>query len=444
MSVASLCNQLRAGASRFLGADDGNIAVTFVIAMVPIVGFVGAAVDYTRVNAARSSMQAALDSTALMLSKDLSQGVIKTSEIATKAQTYFNALYTSKEAKSVSVNASYTASNGSTGSTVQVSGSGSIVTDFMKVAGFPTINFNTSSMATWGMTKMRVALALDNTGSMADAGKMAALRPAAKNLIDQLKASASTNGDVYISIVPFSKDVNVGSSNYNQNWVDFSDWNSANQTCSGGGWGWGFGGGWGGGNCTPAAHSTWNGCVTDRDQDYDIKNTPPTTSTAATLVVAEQYSSCPVQLMPLSYDWAALKSKIDSMTPDGNTNQAIGLAWGWLSLSQASPLNAPAEDPNYTYKKAIILMTDGLNTQNRWTTNAATIDARQKLLCDNIKASGVTIYTVQVNTDGDPTQSVLQYCASGADKFFVLTSATQIMAAFNSIGTSLSMLRIAK
>jgi hypothetical protein len=81
--------------------------------------------------------------------------------------------------------------------------------------------------------------------------------------------------------------------------------------------------------------------------------------------------------MPLSYDWTALKAKIDTMTPNGNTNQAIGLAWGWLSLNQTAPLNAPAEDSNYTYKKAIILMTDGLNTQNRWTTNAGTIDARQ-------------------------------------------------------------------
>jgi hypothetical protein len=132
------------------------------------------------------------------------------------------------------------------------------------------------------------------------------------------------------------------------------------------------------------------------------------------------------------------------MTPNGNTNQAIGLAWGWLSLNQTLPLNAPAEDPNFTYKKAIILMTDGLNTQNRWTTNSSAIDARQTLLCNNIKAAGVTIYTVQVNTDGDPTQAVLQNCASGSDKFFVLTSASQIMATFNSIGTSLSKLRIAK
>jgi Flp pilus assembly protein TadG len=454
MAFISVIYRARSACIRFGLSDSGNIAVIFAIALVPIIGFIGAAVDYTRANSARSSMQAA------------------TSQISAKATAYFTALYTNTDAKSVSVSATYTA-NSSMGSNIVVSGSGAVTTDFMKVAGFPNINFNSSSTAAWGTTKLRVALALDNTGSMADFGKMDALIPAAKNLIDQLKASANAAGDVYISIVPFSRDVNVGASNYNQSWVDFTQWDIDNQTCS-------FGGGNGNGNngngngnngngngnngngngnngngngngnggfgivCTPKQHNTWNGCVTDRDQNYDIQSTAPVTSNPSTLFVAEQYNACPVQLMPLSYDWTALKAKIDTMTPNGNTNQAIGLAWGWLSLNQTSPLNAPAEDPNFTYKKAIILMTDGLNTQNRWTTNSSTIDARQTLLCNNIKAAGVTIYTVQVNTDGDPTQAVLQNCASGADKFFVLTSASQIMAAFNSIGTSLSKLRIAR
>ena len=37
-----------------------------------------------------------------------------------------------------------------------------------------------------------------------------------KNLIDQLSA---VNGDVYVSIVPFAKDLNAGASNYAQSWV---------------------------------------------------------------------------------------------------------------------------------------------------------------------------------------------------------------------------------
>jgi hypothetical protein len=44
----------------------------------------------------------------------------------------------------------------------------------------------------------------------------------------------------------------------------------------------------------------------------------------------------------------------------------------------------------------------------------------------------------------DPTSSVLPRCASGPDNFYMLTSANQMIPAFNSIGTSLSKLRIAK
>src|SRR4051795_4727921 len=117
-------NRLRGAAMRFVANDEGNIAVIFAIALVPILGFVGAAVDYTRANAARSSMQAALDSTALMVSKDLSQGIITTSQIDAKAQSYFTALYTNTDAKSVAVSATYTAANSSASSTVQVNGSG--------------------------------------------------------------------------------------------------------------------------------------------------------------------------------------------------------------------------------------------------------------------------------------------------------------------------------
>jgi hypothetical protein len=51
---------------------------------------------------------------------------------------------------------------------------------------------------------------------------------------------------------------------------------------------------------------------------------------------------------------------------------------------------------------------------------------------------------VQVNTGADPTSSVLQYCANGADKFYLVTSASQTLTVFNSIGTSLSKLRVAK
>jgi Flp pilus assembly protein TadG len=454
MFSASL-RRARGAASRFIRADEGNIAVIFAIALVPMIGFIGAAIDYTRANSARSSMQAALDSTALMLSKDLSEGTITTSQISTKASAYFNALYTNTDANSVSVTATYTASS-SLGSTIQVNGSAAVTTDFMKVAGFPSINFNTSSTAAWGNVRMRVAMALDNTGSMADDGKMPAMQNAAKALVDQLSALAKNNGDIYISIVPFAKDVNVGASNYNQSWIDWTDWDAANGTnvCTSYR---------NNGNCrtytwVPDNHNTWTGCMTDRDQDYDTKNTAPVSSNSSTQFPAEEYVSggekfCKSNnnpylqpIMPLSYDWSALKTLIGNMAPTGNTNQGIGMAWAWMTLTQSDPFNAPAKDPNYTYKDAIILLSDGLNTQNRWYSNASQIDARQKILCDNAKAAGITVYTVQVNTSrpADPTSAVLQYCASGAQNFYTVTSASQTASVFSSIGTSLSKLRVAK
>jgi hypothetical protein len=94
--------------------------------------------------------------------------------------------------------------------------------------------------------------------------------------------------------------------------------------------------------------------------------------------------------------------------------------------------------------KAIILLSDGFNTQNRWSTSETTIDTRQTTLCNNVKAAGITIYTIQVNTGGDPTSSVLQSCASTADKFFMLTSANQVLTAFNTIAAQLSKLRISQ
>jgi hypothetical protein len=51
---------------------------------------------------------------------------------------------------------------------------------------------------------------------------------------------------------------------------------------------------------------------------------------------------------------------------------------------------------------------------------------------------------VNTSTPADPTSTVLQYCASSPDKFFMLTSSTQILTAFNSIGTSLAQLRVAR
>lgn len=450
MNNTLIFSRSRRLAAKFRRANGGNVAVMFAIAILPIMGFVGAAVDYTRVNNARTAMQAALDTTALMLSKDVVG--LNPSEINEKAQKYFAALYKQHpEAQNVVISATYT-NSAKDGSKIVLSGSATMETNFMRVAGYPQIDFGTSSTTVWGTTRLRVALALDNTGSMAAAGKMTALKKSAKDLIDTLKAAAKNDGDVYISIIPFAKDVNVGTTNKDAAWLKWdgqSDtWDETNGSCTG----------YSGrskpktksacqsksGTWASANRDTWNGCVADRDQNYDTLSTAPTTVKTETLFPADQAANCPTEIMGLTYNWTALKNKIDDMQPQGNTNQAIGMAWGWLSLLQQAPLNAPAEDPNFKYNKVVILLSDGDNTENRFSSNKNTIDARQKLLCDNAKTAGIQIYTIQVNTDGSANSPVMAYCASGSSNYFSTTTAGGIDTAFSAIGASLSRLRIAK
>ncbi len=618
MPSLSIKNRFRDALRRFPDARDGNIAVIFAIALLPILGFIGAAIDYSRANMARSAMQAALDSTALMVAKDLSMGVINTSQINSTAQKYFTALYTNKETTGITVNATYTNAQSSTGSTISITGSGNIATDFMYLFGHPTMDFNSATTTAWGNSRLRVAMVLDNTGSMAQDNKMTALKNAAAGtggLIDQLSKIAQNPGDVYISVIPFAKTVNVNSNNSGASWIDWTDWlnpptsqpnngsteatlpinwhavgpgvvcpfsnsnggftcmnsptngssnvskvpssgtysgyicpsvdanshtayngcwtseptgknevfckgssscacpststssNSPVSGCSCTGSGstksctantyihnWtqpsvtvpvGFTNRqWSSTNSTPTVAnaytgtstnpiSTWTGCVADRTQPGDASTATPS-SDVTTKYPANQYyengtpycsSSSNPQLTPviqLSYSWSTLKTAINNMQPTGGTDQAIGLSVGLQTLIAGSPMfTVPAEDPNWSYNRVIILLSDGLNTEDRWpdygngmTQNGTKIDDRQALLCQNIKNQidpqtnkpMYTIYTIQVNTSSpaDPTSTVLQNCASSPDKFFMLTSSTQIVSAFNTIGTQLSQLRLSK
>ncbi|MGJ5179527.1 pilus assembly protein TadG-related protein [Bradyrhizobium oligotrophicum] len=591
MTAETFARFCRRTVRRFARDRRGNIAVTFAIALLPILAFVGAGIDYSRANAARSSMQAALDSTALMLSRDLAQGTITAADIGTKASNYFKALYTSTDTSSVAVTANYTASTTSSASNIQLTATGQIVTQFMKLAGFPTMDFNAKATTTWGDVKMRVALALDNTGSMSSSGKMTALQNAVAGsggLIDQLSALAKTPGDVYISVVPFAKVVNVGASNYAQDWLDWTDWQNPptiqpnngsyqaaipngsftqaqwdmvgpGSTCpfkSGNGFPYFsctsgpttasasatripssgsyngyicpgydsashsyYNGCWnsvqtstrvnwctgsscscptsgsnipnstcsctGSGSSTVCkvntfthtwianTKSTWTGCVVDRTQPNDANGVSPATSDVTTLFPANQHmennvqycsssaSTKLAQIVPLSYNWSSLKTAVNAMQPTGGTNQAIGLAWAVQSLIPNGVLGAPVEDASTTYNRVIILLSDGLNTEDRWPeygngssqASGNPIDARQALLCSTLKNtkdskgnSMYTIYTIQVNTStpADATSTVLKNCASSPDKFYMLTSSSQIVTTFNSIGTALSKLRVAK
>ncbi|MGC1694472.1 MAG: TadE/TadG family type IV pilus assembly protein [Pseudolabrys sp.] len=626
-----LCSSLRS----FRLAHRGNVAITFALATLPLVTFVGFAVDYSRANAVKVSLQSALDSTALMLSKEATTDT--STQLSTNARNYFLALFTRPEATNVVVTASYDPDGGSA---LVVSASADVPTYLLGLLpgqAFQTLPVSASSTAKWGSNRLRVALVLDNTGSMAESGKMTALISATKSLLTQLQGAASKNGDVYVSIVPFVKDVNLGPGNWKSDYIywgtapgpnpnnpdattiqdtgatDNTSWDATNGQCedqggtvlgtsssfkprsscltkpscsisgnvtqtactnagscsvsgftsqsactgagtcslsgftsqstctaagtcsvsgftnqstctaagtcsiagnksqssctsagvcsksqfsssskctkNGGTW---TPGTWTGATWTaatwtatpgtwtagiwnkattmwvPNAHSTtWTGCVMDRGNstspdttyNFDTNASPPDAVTPrwSSLYPAEQFSPCPQAVMGLSYDWASMTTLVNNMSPGGSTNQGLGLQLGWLSLVGGGPFTMPPLEAGYNYTQVIILLTDGLNTQDRWygdgsslgTSDDAKIDAREQSTCANFKAASISnptnvIYTIQVDTGGDPTSTLLQGCASSPDKFYLLTSSSQILNVFTKIGNDLTQLRVAK
>ena len=478
-------DRLTRSAAAFHRSEGGNVAMLFALALVPIIGLVGAAVDYRRANSARSALQAALDATALMISREASD--LSEEQIQSRAQAYFDSLYNNHPGATIAPLQVHYSPNAGNGATVQVSSSGTIDTVMMKAVGFPTIGFNSSASTKWGAARLRVAMALDVTGSMVQGSrnptKLDAMKEAAKDLVDTLKASATNSGDVYISIVPFNVMVNVGSTNYQKSWLRWDEWDDNNGTCSGGS---SYktrsactsvnvcsrsqytkqrdcernNGTWRNANYTwtPKNHNTWNGCVQDRDKNYDTTKDAPSTGSQGTLfpVPGSNYSDCKAanSILPLisaydsnesdeSDDATTLKGKINALTAVGGTNQSIGMHWAWMSLQQTVPLSAPAFEDNYQYTNVIILLSDGENTKNRWNGNGSSwseeVDNRQKLLCDNAKAAGTAIYTIQVGT---MASTVLQYCASSSGHAFTTTTVDGIGTAFNQIATQLSMLRL--
>jgi Flp pilus assembly protein TadG len=421
--------------SRFLENKAGGVAPLLGLMIIPLVGAVGAAVDYSRASATRTAMQSALDATALMLSKDAQS--LTAAQMEQKASVYFNALFQRPEASNVQVTQQLTSPQQGMFN-IKVTGSATINTMFWRLMGQDQVTITTNGEVVWGIKKLNLALALDNTGSMASNNKMTELKKAAHNLLETLQKAEKTPGDIKISIIPFAVDVNIGTDKVNEAWVDWEDWDAKNGTCSKS---------WynnkssclnNSGTWTAADHSTWNGCVMDRDQNNDV-NATATGEGAAVKYRAHQAGNCPAAMMALSSDWTALNAKIDAMNPSGNTNVTIGMQMAWQTLTPAAPFNAPAVSTELD--KVIILLTDGQNTQNRWTSSTTSIDSRTQKVCENAKTANIRVYTVRV-IDGNAT--LLQNCATKPDMYFNVQQAGQLNNVFSAIAQNLANLRIAK
>ena len=408
MLIASFFRDIRA-----------NFAPIFGLALVPIMGFIGTAVDYSRGNALKVAMQAALDSTGLMLSKDATG--LTPEQMKAKATAHFMALFNQPEARDIDLTA--VLSTPQAGSfKLDISAKAKLDARFLRVFGQNHFEVGSATQVVWGIKRLELALALDNTGSMSSNSKMTELKKAAKSLLDILKLAAKKEGDVKVSIVPFDTTVKIGKSHKDADWLDFS--------------------------VKGIAKDDWDGCVIDRSYPNDTNDATPDGSSAKKFP-ASQCGDDIVRALPLTDIYTGLttlKNKVDNMQPNGFTNVTIGLMWGWHTLTNSVPFEqGAASQPDLD--KVIILLTDGDNTRawdnigNKEITSESAINLRTEAACANVKAANIRIYTIRV-IDGNST--LLKNCASSPTMYYDVQNASQLSGVFTSIAQNLANLRIAK
>lgn len=497
----------------------GNVAMLFALAIIPLVGMVGAAIDYSRVAHVRTELADVLDAAVLS---------VGSRPAMTDKQAY--------DAVREWVDAHMTATAWTLDSVSQIDGriiasaSADVDMTIARILGVDQVPVSIQSEAVRSLGKIELVMVLDNTGSM-KGKKIATLRDAADKLVDSLAAAAARPGDLRVGLVPFSQTVNVGPRYVNAAWIDAAGRSTSAKNLFLGQEVNRFG-------LFAALGTEWGGCVETRAMPWEASGAPPDPARPDTLYVPYfapdepggkgsrpynnsylddrplaqilrslglssataplfqyqqgdpfKYSGRPYNgktgafgyeygpnsgcemapLHRLSTDTAAVKKAIGAMIANGNTDIPVGLAWGGNVLSPEGPFGdgAPYGDSEWT--KTVVLMTDGNNenaegndrdesyysgvgyvwqgrmgiTSGSKSRRTAIRDARLGEMCAAMKAKGVVIYTVRVEVRNG-SSSVLEDCASDADKFYDVQNIADLVAVFDDIGGSIKRLRLAR
>ena len=189
----------------------------FGIMAIVLVATSGAVVDFTRIEQARTKAQNALDAAAL----GLQPHVFDTSPAWTSADFIREADNLLEERLGDS-----TITAEVTGATINVRNGQLILnawievpTAFVALLGITQVRAGLLSEATRKRLNLEVAMVLDNSGSMSSYSRMTELKKAAKNATDILFDNQPTLPNVFVSIVPFTQYVNVGTANRTASWM---------------------------------------------------------------------------------------------------------------------------------------------------------------------------------------------------------------------------------
>ncbi len=392
----------------------GNIAIMFGALIFVVVGASGAAIDFIRIERARTALAEAGDAALLAAARYKGAHPNATDdELTTIAKKLFDGAL--KDEKEISVEAFKIAFN-SGASTFRLDIDADLDLLIMDVAGFDKQALNTSAEAKLGKPPyIELAMALDVTGSMNSKGKLSTLKSAAKDLVESLLSYEGA--EAKIGVAPFAQYVNIGTKYGSELWLS-----------------------------NPGV--AWKGCVGSRPYPYNIQDEDYN----AFKVPGVNGAACPAQLLPLTDDKAALSDMINNLSADGWTYIPSGAMWAWSLLSPQAPFTeaVPYESlKDVNGAKALLIMTDGDNTRapdypTHNSTSKILANNLTKELCSNIKAEKITVYTVAFEVTDTTIKGILRDCATSPGNYFDAKDSKTLTAAFASIAASLRNISLSR
>lgn len=418
--------RLKGLTKRFLRNSSGQAAIIFSLASIPLVVMLGMAVDYSSLVSNKKHLQATLDSAALAAAVAYANS---DPNYAAVAQKYFNTNAPDElKASPPVVHVSIDKETLQLKATVDTTFHNTI----MSMVGQGTSEVGASTSVSLPVFsdyhKGEIVFVLDYSGSMDDkidgTKKYVSMRDEATKLINALSQNGK-NTDVKFGVVPFSGEVYATMPKkywYNQGT------GSANYTS----------------------------CTRDRKYPYNTEDTTPDTSTSKSAtrwgqplksgddhgITCSAYSSRNLLVRPLTTEHAGTVTAISSMKPYNWTHISVGMEFGWHLLSPNQPFNQGVSYDTENTLKAIVLLTDGAQTEVGWgsgTTNTvAQAEKNLETLCTNIKAKGIRILTVAYDLYDNASTTRLQNCASSTEDAFNVKDTKGLAAAFGIITNKLA------
>jgi Flp pilus assembly protein TadG len=395
----------------FVGDDNGSVAIAFALSLMGLVAGLGVAMDYSRLSDAKTTLQSALDSAILSAGK---------TALATGKPVDRNRMITEMKANLPDYLQPFAANVQITQSANRIAAevSGSLTSHFGSLHGTPRSTISAAASvdfsAATAATRIEVALVLDTTHSMTELGKMVEMKKAANALIDLFAEKKRSGVDVAMGVVPFNEQVRIDTSNAGAPWLFLGtpmDIFINKKT-------------WG----------AWNGCLTDRDKPLHRSRAVPNTNQDK-----EKYPvlNCVgwiknmASILPLTTNLDAVRARVDSLVPTGDTNTVIGMVWGLNILNPSAPLGSGAAPASRKPDRMLVFLTDGINTYTRHSNVTATIDADMRELCRDAKTSDVRIFTVRLIRGND---DLLRDCATDPANFYAVNDVSGLTSAFHAIG----------